>query len=76
MADKATEHSAWIYYFNQALSDLTGMTDDFSDGEGIKISGPSKPSSLATMAEGIADAAIAKLKERNIHEDFWPTHNQ
>lgn len=73
-AREATQ-SAWVYYFNKALSDLTGMVDEYSS-EGIKITGPTNADKLAEQAAKIADAATKKLVERDIPDEYWPTAGQ
>jgi len=73
--DERTEQSAWVYYFNQAVSDLTGMVDEVADGE-VKITGPAQADSLTAQAGKIADAAIRALKERGVPDDYWPVATQ
>ena len=72
MSTKEAEQSAWVHYFSQALSDLTGMTDEYSDN-GVKIAGPAQADSLTNNACKIADAAVRTLKDRKIPEEYWPT---
>lgn len=59
--DERTEQSAWVFYFNQATSDLTGIDDAYS------------PDSVTQVAANMADAAIKMLKKRCIRDDYWPT---
>lgn len=66
------EQSAWSHFFNQAVSDLTGMSDNYEDGA-VSISAPTGPKVLIDQAEKLADEAMAKLLERKIPEEYWPT---
>jgi hypothetical protein len=65
------KESAWSHFFNQALSDLTGTEDSYSDA-GVGVSVPWSPEKLADRAALIADAAVKKMEARGIAEGFWP----
>ena len=72
MHSKEAEQSAWSHFFNQAVSDLTGMSDIYVDGA-VSISAPTGPKVLIEHAVKIADEAVAMLSEKKIPEEYWPT---
>lgn len=72
MNSKEAEQSAWVHFFNQALSDLTGMTDEYEDG-GVKVEVMVGSKGLVDRAGVIADEAVGKLVSKGIPEKYWPT---
>lgn len=72
MSSEEAKQSAWVYYYSQAISDLTGIADEYEDA-GIKVSQPTGPKTIVDLAVKIADEAVAMLMERKIPEEYWPT---
>ncbi len=73
MYSEAAEQSAWVHFFNQAVSDLTKVVDHADKAAGLPVRTPPDPKVLMGIADGIADAAIEKLVSKGIPEEYWPT---